>query len=383
MAQLPEGTSRSAPPRREAMTLKPDVVIRQVERLGTDLRELAPLLQTRSRELLCVREWRSVAHVYLVGCGDSFHASLAAQMAFESIGLVCCTPVTAQRFVDYSSSRIGRAPLNRDLMVAVSASGRTTRVIEAVERAKAQGALTVALTGAPSSHVALAADRSLVVELPRNERSPGVRTHQASFVGLLMLAIQLAEASDRCGGETANNLRKEIVALGDAVDRTNRDIEVRCRALADSVADCRWSAFLGGGPSYGAALFSAAKLMESAGVPAVGQDLEEWWHVERFAHPADMPLFVLAPPGRSRRRATLLADKAGKLGRRVVAVAHHNDLEITRDAWSVLPVQAETREEFSPLLYSLFASYLAAYTAERLGRTPFQDGGIPGRVPSS
>ncbi len=38
----------------------------------------------------------------------------------------------------------------------------------------------------------------------------------------------------------------------------------------------------------------------------------------------------------------------------------------------VLPVHGEVREEFSPLLYHLFASYVAAHIAARLGRCPFQ-----------
>ena len=56
----------------------------------------------------------------------------------------------------------------------------------------------------------------------------------------------------------------------------------------------------GSGPSYGTALFAAAKMTETAGVFAAGQDLEEWCHVERLAYPDAMPVFVIAPPGRSR-----------------------------------------------------------------------------------
>lgn len=357
--------------------MKPDVVVRQVQQLATDLRELAPLVQASTRDLACVREWQEVEHVYLVGCGDSFHASLAAQMAFETIAGVPCTAVTAQRFVDYGLAPVSQRVAGRQLVVAVSASGRTPRVIDALEIARTRGALTIGLTGVPESEVALAADRRLLVELRHDERSPGIRTHQGSLLGLLTVAIELAEASGGCGGEAANNLRAELVVLADAVDRTSNVIRDRCRTLVDRVADSCWHVFLGGGPSYGVALFSAAKLIESAAVPAVGQDLEEWWHVERFALPSDMPLFILAPPGRSRNRALILAEQASKLGRRVVAVADRNDTEIARGAWLVLPIQDETREEFSPLLYGLFAGYFAAYMAERLCRTPFQAGAFP------
>jgi len=35
-------------------------------------------------------------------------------------------------------------------------------------------------------------------------------------------------------------------------------------------------------------------------------------------------------------------------------------------------VHGEVREEFSPLLYPLFANYVASYLAARLGRSLFQ-----------
>jgi len=79
-----------------------------------------------------------------------------------------------------------------------------------------------------------------------------------------------------------------------------------------------------------------------------------------------------APLGRSHWRAGDLAATARGLGRRVIAVVHKDDTEVTRHAQAVFPVQGEVREEFSPLLYHLFASYVASYVAARLGRSLFQ-----------
>lgn len=49
-----------------------------------------------------------------------------------------------------------------------------------------------------------------------------------------------------------------------------------------------------------------------------------------------------------------------------------DDTEVIRHAHAVLPVHGVVREEFSPLLYHLFAAYVASYVAERLGRSLFQ-----------
>jgi len=232
--------------------------------------------------------------------------------------------------------------------------------------------LTIALTGTLNSAVTQVADRTIVVEVPQKERSPGIRTYQASLLGMLLVAIELGAMRNTYHQDEANVLRQELTALADVVEATTDAIKERCREVADLIADTPTMVMVGSGPSYGTALFSAAKVVEAAGIFASGEDLEEWWHVQRFAYPIDMPVFVIAPPGRSYWRAGDLAATARALGRRIIAVTHRDDTAVTRHAHAVLPVQGVVREEFSPLLYHLFASYVASYVAARLGRSLFQ-----------
>lgn len=345
-----------------------EVMLRQLAGLAGDLRQLTRPFAQQIQTVLSPTEWTAVKNVYLTGDGDSYHASCALEMAFETLADVGCRPMSAQRFVDYGAQWMRQ----QSLVLATSASGGTQRVVQAIERAKEHGALSVAVTGAPDSPVARAADRAIVVELPQKERSPGIRTYQASLLGLLLVAIQLGEMQAKQSQPEADALRQELVALADVVDATTAAVKEPCQQVAEAVAAAPALVMLGSGPSYGTALFSAAKLVEAAGVFAMGQDLEEWWHVERFAYPVDMPVFVIAPPGRSHWRAGEVAATARGLGRRVIAVAHPDDSEVTRHAHTVLPVPGETREEFSPLVYHVFASHVAAAVAERLGRSLFQ-----------
>lgn len=352
--------------------LKPEVMFGQVAGLADDVRQLTHPFEQQVRTVLTSSEWQAVKKVYLTGDGDSYHASCAAEMAFQVIANVACEPLSAQRFLDYGAAWMRPAAPPQTLVIATSASGGTERVVQAIERAKEYGALTVALTGTPNSAVTQVADRSVVVELPHKERSPGIRTYQASLMGMLLVAMQLGERQGRYAQEETERLRQEIIALADVVDATTNAIQAGCREVAELIAASPIVVMLGSGPSYGTALYGAAKLVEAAGVFTMGQDLEEWWHVERFAYPVDIPVFVIAPPSRSHWRAQSVAATARGLGRRVIAVTHKDDTEVTRHAHMVLPVQGEVREEFSPLLYHLFASYVAAHVAERLGRCPFQ-----------
>ena len=98
----------------------------------------------------------------------------------------------------------------------------------------------------------------------------------------------------------------------------------------------------GTGPAGGTAMYAAAKVVEAAGLPAYAQDLEEYWHIERFADPADAPLVVLAPPGLGHPRAAELAAAATGRGRRVIAVTGPDDTALTGTAWHTVPVTGTT-----------------------------------------
>jgi glutamine---fructose-6-phosphate transaminase (isomerizing) len=363
--------------RRQVEPIQPEELSNQVEGLAGDLREQAGLVAGQVDDVLTPQEWASAGTVYLTGDGDSYHASCASEMAFESIGGAACEPLSALRFLEYAAPWLGSAGPGRPLVIAVSASGRTERVAQAVAAARERGALTVAVTSRAGGPVIEAADRSVVIQLPDLRPSPGIRTYQASLLALLLTAIRLGEARGRHGAREAGLLREELAGLADGIEATAAAIKGRCRETAELIADSPVLAFTGSGPSYGTAQFGAAKMAEAAGVFASAQDLEEWCHVECHAYPDDLPVFVIAPPGRSHWRARGLAAAASSRGRRVIAVTHRDDQEISAHACIVLPVSGDAREEFSPMLYHVFAGYVAGHLARQLERFPFQGGRRP------
>src|SRR5262249_52805422 len=117
--------------------LKPEVMIGQVEGLAGGFRALTHPVAQQIPTVLTPLEWRAVTKVYLTGDGDSYHASCAAEMAFEAIADIACAPMSAQRFLDYGAAWMRHTSPHRTLVVATSASGGTKRVVQAIERAKA------------------------------------------------------------------------------------------------------------------------------------------------------------------------------------------------------------------------------------------------------
>jgi glutamine---fructose-6-phosphate transaminase (isomerizing) len=352
--------------------MQPAVMIDQVQDLPNVLREQTRPFDAMVRSVLTPLEYLSLRRVFLTGDGDSYHASTAVELAFKSIARIPCEPMSAQRFLDYGAEFIPVPFPNSALVVGTSASGKTQRVVQSIEKAKENQALTIALTGTPDSPVTRAADRTIAVQVPDRGPSPGIRTYLASVMGLLLLAIRIGELKDRFHQDVANAMRQEIAGLADVVEATIQACKGPAIQAAAALKDSPMMIVVGSGPSYGTAMFSAAKSVEAAAIFAAGQDLEEYWHVERFALPANIPTFVIAPPGKSHWRAVDLMDTMKKQGRRVVAVAQEGDSELTSRADFVMPVVGNMREEFSPLVYHIAGDMFASYLADALGRKLFQ-----------
>ncbi|WP_055697929.1 SIS domain-containing protein [Streptomyces silaceus] len=338
---------------------------RQVRALAPEFRQVVDHLARTTADGLLDAPLRGIRRVVLTGNGDSYHAARAAELAFERIGGVACEPLSAQRFLDHGLDGPGGSGPDT-LVVGISASGTSGPVVRVLEEAARRGTPTVAVTASEGSPVTRVADVGLIAPTGPRQASPGILTYQASLAALFVTAIRLGS---RQGAQ--EGLLDELRAVGDAVRATVDGSAAACDELARELADGSGPLVVTGtGPQAGTAKFAAAKVVEACGLPAFAQDLEEWWHVERFALPRDSPLVVLAPPGASHARAVDLVARATGIGRRVVAVARHGDPAVA-GAHRVLPTHGEIREEWSPLVDHVFAGLLGAGLGDALGRVPF------------
>lgn len=355
------------------MNMSPKMILDQMETLSEIHRENFKEIDHSTREALSALEVESLHRVYAFGDGDSLYSILASEMAFNEFAPVTYCPFPAMRFLEYGADYI---PVNfpRDsLIVGISASGGTTRVVQGIERAKKKSdkIIAAAMVGNTESKVAAAADVVLSAQIPEKGRSPGIRTYTASLMGLASLAIRIGEIKRRYSQDDANALRKEIVDMANSVDATYEAALAPAEEAAKSVKDFQFISFSGSGPSYGTALFSGAKVVESAGIYAPATDLEEWAHVERFAYPLEYPVFIVAPPGKSYWRAAMLAQNAKQMGHYVMVVVEEGDTDVAKHADVVLPVKGKVREAFSPLLYYIAGTTLAYFITLEVGRSLF------------
>ncbi|RAG85500.1 sugar isomerase [Streptacidiphilus pinicola] len=144
--------------------------------------------------------------VAVVGCGTSLYIAQAYAALRESAGLGETDPFAAS---GYRSTR------RYDRLVAITRSGTTTEVLDALARARAAGIPTTALTGDPETPVAAAADT--VVDLSFADEKSVVQTRFATTTLVLLrsgLGLTPAGLPEQAERALVQDLPQEVLAAG-------------------------------------------------------------------------------------------------------------------------------------------------------------------------
>ncbi|MCQ9156427.1 SIS domain-containing protein [Acidomonas methanolica] len=349
------------------MTRQHGTFLDQIAMLPRALRDFVWPIEERARKAIDTPSAYRVRQIILIGSGDSHCAALAAvpaARAWTGLPVFAMPAMEAARYLD-----LGRTDsAHGTLAVIVSASGAGARIIEAARRLTAAGALTLAVTSAPDSPLAEAASRTMCLPPVAPGMMPGTTSCMISLLGLMLLAIRIAEVRLRMSMDDAGRQRQAIADLADVMEAAWSDCAAAARRFAARVHAAQRVDCLGSGPAFGSAAFLAAKLTEGVGLHAVTQDTEEFCHLNFFcAEPQLLPtiLFGTGTGARATRDAEV-ADAIVAQQRPFLLITDHAG---PRDEALVLP---PVDEGLAPLLHLLPASLVAAFWAEAAGSVPFR-----------
>jgi glucosamine--fructose-6-phosphate aminotransferase (isomerizing) len=349
-----------------------DNFVSQVRSLSAMIGPCVDRLEPATRTALSTPEIYGLRQVILTGSGDSFFAAAAAAPMIRAL-----TGLPAQALVSMEASRYaGGAGAARDigargtLVIAISYSGEAARLIEGVQRWRDRGAITLGMTASGTGRLAQTAERWVDTHIEEAAPAPGTRTYVASLIGVFLLTIRIAEALIRITMDEANALRRELAATAQALEAVDARCGPQLSELAHAWREARSFDVLGSGPSLASAAYSAAKLVEAAGVHAVAQDAEEFFHLNFFAdQPEAIPTVLFAPSNAAfASRAKELADALGQLGRPTLVITDQAGFGRGRTEL-VLPA---VRECFAPIVQTAPAALLAAYAADARGVTHYR-----------
>lgn len=338
-----------------SMPVSPLVLIDELAELDR-VAERATDLRHETPGLAALRE---VDRVWVCGCGDSYHAALAMRADGERISGKAWSAMPARE----ASLRL--ASLNdagRLAVVAISASGKTPATLDALARAKAAGALTLALVNRDASPLAAAADSALVLPIEDRPHAPRIAPFVANAMALAVVAHAAGGNGAACAA-TLDAMRASIAPAGDLAG-VRASFDTWLRPHVGRIVNTAW---LGSGPGYGSALFGSAKTIECGGFFSAADDLEEWTHVHRFAVSDAVLTIVDAGPEEGAVRAQAVAALLAALGTPYLVIDHATAPVAGTDG-PVIHTGA-AKSGFTQLASAVVGAALAALLADAAGRS--------------
>jgi glucosamine--fructose-6-phosphate aminotransferase (isomerizing) len=303
-----------------------------------------------------------IERIIMTGCGDSIAAMQGVRYAFERLLGIQTEPVQALDFAYYYNTFVD----DRTLVITLSSSGATTRVVEAMLLARLKGARSLTLSNTAGSPLMVEADRGILIHAER--KGWPTQSSTAAMATLLQFAIDFAQARGVDPAQVRRfqeNLDRAPELMAAALSSTNDAV----LEIARLEHDRKMYLFAGGGPCFAAAFFGAAKVKEGSPDQALAVQMEEFHHYNSLK--AGDPIFVIAPDGYSLPRAVDTARESKRWGGQVYSIVTGDRQALDTLSDRVLRLPA-IDEEFAALVYAmpvqLFGYYVAMekfYQAER------------------
>jgi len=126
--------------------------------------------------------------LYITGSGTSYHAGLASQYALSKLAGLMATALPASEFNRWVPLKISR----KTLLMAISQSGESSDVLEAVEAASQRGISLLAVTNTFNSTLARKANYCIFPRSGRELAIPATKTYVTQLMAIFMFSVSLA-----------------------------------------------------------------------------------------------------------------------------------------------------------------------------------------------
>lgn len=196
--------------------------------------------------------------IYLVGCGSSYHACLSASYKFSSISKMHINVALASEFSNYKDFLIPES-----LVIAVSQSGETADVLEAVRTAKEKGAKVISIVNVIGSSLTRESDKTLMMNSGPEICVLSTKTYTSQLAILTLLAYAVAGKYEE-GKKKLKDLINYVYYI------TSANARKYIKEIAEKIKDSNHIYLIGRGLQYPTSLEAALKIKEVSYIHAEG-----------------------------------------------------------------------------------------------------------------
>ncbi|MBI5294453.1 MAG: glutamine--fructose-6-phosphate transaminase (isomerizing) [Chloroflexi bacterium] len=272
----------------------PHFMLKEIHEQGQVARELLHLLDGSPDVAPLVEKMKNARHLYLIGCGTSYHAASVGAVYFAQLAGRAAIPVLAPQFI----AQYAPAVNHDDVGIFVSQSGETKDVLNALEAAEKRGMACFGLANVVGSTLTRATSFCLPLCCGYEISVPATKTFTNQVVTFLYLAYRLAGMgpSTSLDDHSLRSGRHVLDSIPDLMEQTLSMVGPQIETIARDINEWNDMYCLGYGATYAIALEGALKLKEITYAHCEGMLSTEFKHGPLSAVSKGFPIVFAAGP---------------------------------------------------------------------------------------
>ena len=327
---------------------QPSVVTRLLERETENVRRLTAQLRGRFN------------HVVIAARGTSDNAARYAKYLLGAHNHLQVALATPSLFTLYR-----RPPQMHDaLVIGVSQSGQSPDIVAVVAEGRRQGHPTLAITNAPDSPLAQAAEHIIPLHAGPERAVAATKTYTASLVALALLSALLDDEDEHLNQLRAlpGHMTHALTELAPLLGRVERyRFMSRC-------------AVIGRGYNYATAFEIALKVKELTRVIAEPYSSADFRHGPIAMVHGGLPVILIAPDGAVTDDLRALSQELEQIGAEQMVIS--DDAGLLARAQLALPLPSGVPEWLTPMVSVLPGQLFSLTLAQVKGLDPDQPLGL-------
>jgi glucosamine--fructose-6-phosphate aminotransferase (isomerizing) len=299
------------------------------------------------------------SEVFMVACGTSYHACLAASYMFSNLAFLPTYPVYASEFVEQH----GKSVNIDSTILAVSQSGETADTLAAVTAAQQRAATILGLTNVIGSTLTRVSRVYIGTQAGPEIGVAATKTFTSQLSVLAQLALRLSKKRGKISQDEMDCLQEKLLKLPDIVDDIVAKQEKKVEQIVKKYADTKVFFFLGRGINTATAYEGRLKVMEIAYIPSIAFPAGESKHGPISLIEPEFPVIFVCPKDDCHK--TLIGNimEMKARGASIIAIIEEGDEDIKSLADDYIEVPRGIPSVLSPIPFVVPLQLLAYYMA--------------------
>ncbi len=245
------------------------------------------------------------------------------------------------------------------LVIGISQSGESTDTNLVLERARAQGAITVGITNEAGSSMARIPNEVFLVRGGREKSVAATKTYTGQMLILYLIAYAL-------GGDIRVENLKRLPDWSESALKLEKSIA----SLCERYRFMRQAVVVGRGLNYSNAFEFALKLMETCYIVTERFSSADFLHGPIAMVEPSFPVFLFAPSGVTAPSMRSMLAKLRKLKAETIVITDAANSGIEKNATRCIQLGRKLDELYTPIPYIVPAQIFAACLASEKGLDP-------------